>query len=132
MRRQAAHAIERDIRSETAIAPIQSVGFMDAAPKREKICRFPIARSTTTDTVRRARTPRRFAPASTTSIGSVARAAEGALERGVAAPSPFQTRKLMVPGVLLFLILLLPKSRRRSPSVYARQDAEETKSPGLA
>src|SRR6266508_283847 len=101
MRRQAAQATERDSRSEATIAPTQSVGFMDVAPKREKICRFAIARSTTTDPVRRARTPRRFAPASTSSIGSVARAAEGALGRGVAFSSPFQTRKLMVPVVLL-------------------------------
>src|SRR6266540_7249628 len=116
MRRQAAHAIERDIRSETTIAPIQSVGFVDAAPKREKICRFAIARSTTTATVRRARTPSRFAPASTTSIGSVARAAEGALGRGVGTSSPFQTRKLMVPVVLLFRILLRDQSLRAARS----------------
>src|SRR5437016_1887215 len=103
MRLQAIQATERESRREATVAPSQRAGRCDAAPKRAKICRFAIARRTMTAAVRRARTARRFAPASTRSMGNVARAAKGVLGRGVAASPPFQTRKLMV-----FLILLRP------------------------
>src|SRR5512135_3081803 len=103
MRRHAIQATERESSREVTVAPSQRAGFNDAAPKRPKICRFAIARRTTIAAVRRARPARRSAPASRTSTGRVARAAEGALRGGFAATSPFQTRKLMITRIVLRL-----------------------------